>query len=425
MVSTTRRSFVAGCSAAVAAMSGARLSLAGFSEPGDHDVLVVVFLRGGADGLSIVAPSDGADRGLYESARPELAIPVSGDDKMLELDGRFGLHPAAAALHPLYQDGRLAVIHAAGLTLGTRSHFDAMEYMELGTPGSRSINTGWLARHLQSAELPSEILMPSLAVGSSQPTSLLGNRETVAMDDVDSFNIDAGPWQWRASQRTAMRRMYTRGASLVHRVGLQTLNAMDLIEAYTGDDYEPANGAEYPSGSFGREMQLIAQLVKLQMGLRVATVDLGGWDTHENQAYGVGGYFANLLRNLADGMAALYTDLDDSQSPNPASRLTIVVQSEFGRRLRENAERGTDHGHGNVMLVMGGTAIGGVHGQWPGLAHEALFDGADLEVTTDFRRVLSEILIRRLANKKLSEVFPGYSGYTPLGIVQGADLAPI
>ena len=422
----TRRGFVVGCSAGLAVLGTSRLSLAGVAGGGgDHEVLVVVFLRGGADGLSIVAPMDGDDRGYYEAARPSLALPASGDDALLPLERGFGLHPAAGALHPLYQDGRLAVIHAAGMHADTRSHFDAQELMELGTPSSRTTSTGWITRHLASAPgMPAEILMPSLAVSDAQPTSLLGSRETIAMDDPDSFDIDTGGWRWRDVQRLTLRRIYREGSGRVQAAGRQAMDAMDLIEAYADEDIEPANGAQYPSTSFGRQMKLVAQIVKLDIGLRVATIDLGGWDTHENELYGTGGYLAGQLENLAGAMAALYTDLDGGGDAARNRHLTVVVQTEFGRRVRENGNRGTDHGHGQVMLVLGGEVTGGVHGDWPGLAPEALYDGADLDVATDYRRVLSEILIRRTGNPNLSTVFPGYSGYEPLGIVQGEDLPP-
>ncbi len=430
----TRRSFLGGtlmgCSAAIAGMAGARLSFASFQDPakmaGGEEVLVVVFLRGGADGLSIVPPIDGVDRAFYEAARPELQIPLTGPNAALPLTSNFGLHPAAAPLHELYQDGYLAVVQAVGMNVDTRSHFDAMEFLELGTPGSKSSTEGWLTRHLASASnLPADILMPSLAVGELQPTSLVGDRDTLAMDDPGNFNLNTGPWLWRYPQRTALRRLYASGASLFHDAGLQALNAADLIEAFVHDDYVPSHGASYPSNSFGDQLRIVAQMIKLDVGLRVVTVDLGGWDTHENQGTQGGGYFAGLVGTLAQGLHALFTDLDGAGAGNYTQRLTAVVQSEFGRRLRSNADDGLDHGHGNAMLVLSGNAIGGVHGTFPGLATEQLYDNADLAVTTDFRRVLSEILIRRMGNSNLGAVFPGYSSYAPLGIVQGVDVTPI
>jgi uncharacterized protein (DUF1501 family) len=410
-------------------MTGTRFTGLAFAAPGDDyndEILVHVFLRGGMDGLNVVMPTSGGDRGHYEAARPDLQVPASGPDAAVSLGGGFGLHPSAAQwLNPLYQDGKLAVVVAAGLDEPNRSHFDAQEYMDRGTPGDRTTATGWLARHLAIAHnLPEEIVMPSLSVGSTQSTSLLGDRDTINLNDPDSFNLEIGPWAWRDAQRRSLRAFYQSDGTWLHSSGLQALDAMDLIELNASGSYTPANGADYPDNSFGDALQVVAQMVKLDLGLRVASLDLGGWDTHNGQGEGSGGYFAGLLGTLAQGMAALYTDFDGAGSADYAKRLTLVVQSEFGRRFYQNADRGTDHGHGNVMFVLSGNAIGGVHGEWPGLAPGELFDSADLAVTTDFRRVLSEILIRRMGNNHLGYVFPGYSGYTPLGLVSGSDAVP-
>jgi uncharacterized protein (DUF1501 family) len=413
-----------GCSAAIAAMAGSRLTFAAFGDPNaTREVLVVVFLRGGADLLSLVAPVAGPDRAFYEAARPVLKLPTGGDGALLPLDAQFGLNAAAAPLHALYQSGKVAIVHACGMNVDTRSHFDAQEFMELGTPGARSISTGWLTRLQQSAPAPSTTpLMPSLAVGNSQPTSLLGDRLTVSMDTPDDFNINTGPWQWRDAQRLALRRLYTRGDTDVHRAGVQAMNAMDLVEAFSGDSVPTANGAVYPDTDFGRHLRLIAQMIKLDLGLRAVAIDLGGWDTHQDEAYGAGGYFADLVGNLTGALAALYQDLDGSGADAASKRLTVVTMSEFGRRVRENADRGTDHGHGFPIVVLGGSVIGGLHGVFPGLAPDQLYDGADVAVTTDYRRVLSDIVVRRFGNARLSQVFPGYTGYSPLGIVEGSDL---
>lgn len=427
---STRRGFMMGCSAAIAGLAGSRIHTLAFGDTGSEGVyndetLVVVFLRGGMDGLNVVAPIDGADRGHYEAARPDLQLPASGAGAALPLDAQFGLHPAAAPLHDLWQNNSLAIVHAAGMNESTRSHFDAMEYIELGTPGVKSTTTGWLTRHLDSASnLPPEIVMPSLAVGDLQQTSQLGNLETINLVDPDQFHFQNGPWRWRDAQRTALRRMLQGGNSPLHQTARQALDAVDIVELYTGDNYLPANGAVYPDTSFGDDLQVVAQMIKLDLGLRVVTVDLGGWDTHEGQGNGSGGYFADLLGELAQGLAALYLDLDSGGSENYAQKLTVVAQSEFGRRFAQNADDGTDHGHGNVMMVLGGNVNGGFHGTWPGLAPGQLFEGVDLAVTTDYRRVLSEILIRRLGNNQLGTVFPGYGGYSPLGVVQGNDIPP-
>lgn len=410
----TRREFIVGCSSAIAAMAGARLTRVAFANPAEttdtnNEILVVVFLRGGWDALNVVLPIAGADRGHYEAARDDLRIPTSGTGAAIPLNAQFGLHPAMAPLHDLYQQNSLAIVHAAGLTNDTRSHFDAMQYIELGTPDDKFTKTGWLTRHLQSApNLPPSIIFPALSAGSNQATSLLGEREAVAMSDPDSFSF-AGHWNYKDLQRTALRAMYD-GDTWLYEAGTQTLDAIDIIESANPGEYTPANGAVYPGGSFGDNLQTIAQMIKMNLGLRVATVDLGGWDTHENQDY----RFTSNLDDLSGGLKALYQDLGSY-----TNRLTVVVMSEFGRRVRENANYGTDHGHGSVMLVLGGHVNGGqIYGSWPGLDINQLYDRADLAITTDFRQVLCEIVEKRLENPNLDVVFPGYTGYTPLGILR-------
>jgi uncharacterized protein (DUF1501 family) len=436
-MSTTRRGFITGCSAVVAAYAGTSFNTLAFGDPNSEndEILVTLFLRGGIDGLNLVPPIAGADRGFYESARPDIAIPLGGGNAALPLTSQFGFHPATnswpsgtgippATLYDLFQDGKLSVVLAAGHQEDNRSHFDSMGFVELGTPGTLSTPTGWLTRHMASASnLPPEIMMPSLAVGNLQQNSLRGSLETINMSDPDSFSLNVGPWEWRSAQRLALRNLYTGSPSWLHQSGAETLDAVDIIELNGGgDDYTPSNGAIYPSGSLGQHLQTVASMVKLDLGLRVATIDFGGWDTHNSQGEDGGGYFYTHVEELARGLAALYTDLDGSGQQNYTQRLTILVMSEFGRRLRQNADRGTDHGHGGFMLVLSGNATGGVHGVWPGLANNQLFDGADVAVMTDYRRVLSEVLIRRLCNPMLNEVFPGYSGYQPLGVVAGTDL---
>ena len=428
MFRTTRRGFMVGCSAAIAAW-GSGLSFTAFgsaeAEP-NQEIIIVVFLRGGMDGINVVPPIAGADRGHYEAKRAQIAVPVSGTNAALPLDSRFGLHPGLAPLHGLYQSKKLAVVHAAGLTSDTRSHFDAMQYMELGTPNNKSSATGWLTRHLQSAtNLPQEIIMPAVAVGSLQPTSLLGSRESIGMTTPSDFSL-GGHWFYGDSQRQALRKMYAGSNSWLHQAGIQTLDAVDVVELANPGDYVPGNGAVYPGGGFGRNLQTVAQVIRMQLGLRVATVDLGGWDTHEYQGDDGSGYFHDHLDELGRGLEAFFTDLSNDAGTDHTQRVTVVVMSEFGRSFQENASHGTDHGHGNVMFVLGGKVNGGkVHGQWPGLGVEQLYDQRDLDITTDYRRVLSEILIRRLGNPKLGAVFPGYTTYAPLNVVQGVDLPPI
>lgn len=418
-----------GCCSSIAAMTGANIRsvvMAAEANP-EQETLVVIYLRGGLDGLNLVPPIDGPDRGHYEGFRPEIAVPNTGDNKALRLDAQFGLHPSAAPLYELFQDGKLAIVHAVG-SAGSRSHFEAQNFMELGTPNSKTIGSGWLARHLQTAPtLPDTILMPSLAAMDSPPTSLAGSVDTLTMASPSSFSLSSiGNSTWRYSeQRVALRQLYNAGTTSIHEAGLQAMNAADLIESYVSSDYDPSNGAEYPNSSLGRQLRMIAQMIKLEVGLQVATVDYGGWDTHNQQGDGSGGYFAGRIGELSNALAALYQDLNGSGSNPYSKRLTVVVKTEFGRRVRENGDRGTDHGTAFPMFVLGGNVIGGLHGEWPGLAHEQLYDNADLRPTTDFRRGLSEVLIRRLGNPNLGQIFPGYTDYSPIGIVTGQDIEPI
>ena len=420
MLNPTRRGFVKGCLLTAAATGTARrLSATSALDP---DILVLVFLRGGMDGLNLVPPLSGEDRSRYQAARPTLQVPVSGDGAALPLGSGFGLHPAASQLLPLYEDGRLAIVHATGMHDPTRSHFEAQDFMELGTPGNKSVADGWLHRHLASAaNLPSEILIPALAAGFMQPVSLLGNNETLTIDNTEYFTFSTGPWQWQEAQRTSLRRLYEGAASTVHGAGLQTMNSVDIVETHVSGDYTPSGGAVYPDNEVGTRFKLVAQMLKAELGVRIVTIDIGGWDTHESQGSGSGGFFANLIGSLSASLAAFYTD---TAASGFGDRITTVTMTEFGRRVDENGDGGTDHGHAAPMLLLGDNVIGGLHGEWPGLAPSNLFEGLDLEVTTDFRRVLSEVLIRRLGNPELATVFPGYAGYAPLGVVYGEDLPP-
>jgi len=333
-----------GCSAAIAGwMGGVHFTAFGSpeAEP-NQEILIVVFMRGGMDGINVVPPIAGPDRAHYEAKRPNLNVPVSGTGAALPLDDRFGLHPGAAPLLGLFQSKKLAIVHAAGLTSDTRSHFDAMEFIELGTPGSKNAGSGWLARHLQTAgNLPPKIIMPALAVGNQQPTSLLGSRESIGMNSPDDFSLN-GHWRYGDGQRSALRDMYT-GNSWLHTAGVETLDALDVVELANPGAYTPGNGAVYPSGQFGRSLATVAQVIRMQLGLRVATVDLGGWDTHEYQGDDGGGYFANKLAEVAGGLEAFFTDLSSVNGVDQTKRITVVVQSEFGRSFQENASRGTDH----------------------------------------------------------------------------------
>jgi uncharacterized protein (DUF1501 family) len=398
-----RRQFLQGCSYAIASMAGARLTNLAFSQENNHDTLVVVFLRGGWDALNVVPPLQGDDRGFYEKARPDLKI-----TDLLQLNDQFGLHPSLAPLHDLYQAGKMGVIHAVGLDHDTRSHFDAQEFIELGTPGAKNTASGWITRHLQKSGVSS--ILPVLST-SGQPSSLLNFVPTVSLSTPSDFS------QWDnglvESQQAALRRMYS-GTSLLHKAGARTLDALSIVSPLVEQEYQPENGASYNDDELGQQLKTIAQMMKLETGLRVAAVDFGGWDTHEYETDGNGGYIGDLLNQLASGLANFYLDLDSGYTDH----LSVVVISEFGRRLVQNESYGTDHGHGSVMLALGGNVNGGqVFGAWPGLHNDQLYDHADLAITTDYRQVLGELLSKRLGNAEIESVFPGFgANYNPLGI---------
>jgi uncharacterized protein (DUF1501 family) len=399
----TRRNFLQGCSYAIASMAGARLTNLAFAQDDTSDALVVIFLRGGWDALNVVPPREGDDRGFYEKARPNIKI-----TNLLPLDDRFGLHPALAPLHDLYQAGKLGVVHAVGLDHDTRSHFDAQEFIELGTPGQKSTASGWITRHLQTTNVAS--ILPALSTSGS-PSSLLNYTPTVNLNTPSDFSLwDNGLAE---SQQNSLRQMYN-DDTLLHRAGARTLDALGIVSPLVEQEYRPSNGASYNDDEFGQQLKTVARMIKLEAGLRAATVDFGGWDTHEYETDGNGGYLADLLDQLASGLANFYLDLDSGYT----DRLSVVVISEFGRRLVQNESYGTDHGHGNVMLALGGNVNGGrVYGEWPGLHNDQLYDHADLAITTDYRRVLSELLSVRLGNPNIEAVFPGFSSsYNPLGL---------
>jgi uncharacterized protein (DUF1501 family) len=324
---------------------------------------------------------------------------------------------------PLYDRGRLAVVHATGMHNPTRSHFEAQDYIEFGTPGLKNVGSGWLHRHLASASnLPAEILIPAMAAGNMQPSSLLGSGETLTIDNPEFFTFSTGPALWVDEQRSVMEQVYGLETSVVNAAGLQSMHAVDIVATHVNGAYSPAGSATYGGDEAGDRFQLAAQMLSLDLGIQVVTIDLGGWDTHENQGNGSGGAFTGLVGGLSTSLAAFMTDME---ARGIDERLTVVVMTEFGRRLEENGDEGTDHGHAVPMLVLGSNVNGGLHGSFPGLEPGQLFEGVDLDVTTDYRQVLSEVLIKRLGNRRIGEVFPGYGDYTALGVVQGADLPPI
>ncbi|MBZ0283864.1 MAG: DUF1501 domain-containing protein [Anaerolineae bacterium] len=381
------------------------------SAPGD--VLVAIFLRGGIDGLSAVVPyGDGAN---YYDARPTLAVPEPGTDSnaALDLNGYFGFHQSLAPLVDIYQAGALAVVHATGSTDPSRSHFDAMQFMEYGTPGSKTTGTGWIGRHLQSAAWQNDSPFRAVGMGAMVPGSLRGPVSPLSLRSIADFHLKGREGELRRAQ-DALAQLYTIEAptDMLDTQAKLVFDTVDMLQSLNAGSYQPANGADYPADDYGFGMGLrqIAQLIKADVGLEVACIDLGGWDTHENQG-NQDGYFADLLGTLGRGLGAFYTDLQDHMSD-----VSVVTMSEFGRRVSENASQGTDHGHGNFMLLMGGGVKGGqVYANWPTLAPEALNDG-DLAITTDYRDVLAEVVAQRLKNPALDQVFPNFTP-TPLGLV--------
>ncbi len=376
------------------------------------DILVVVFQRGGMDGISAVIPH--GDPHYYEN-RSALAIPEpeDGSDKTgIDLDGFFGLHPSLRPLKDLWDERTLALVHAVGSPDPTHSHFDAMDYMERGTPGEKSIPTGWIGRHLQTAPWQNESPFRAIGMGGVMQAALRGPIPVTTLKSISDFHLQ-GDVSQLTEIRARLESLYNLGSSL-DGDAVETFNAVNILDKIDVNNYTPSGGAAYPETEFGMAMKQVAQIAKAEIGLEVACVDIGGWDTHNQQGQ-LEGELPTLLNEFSSGLASLYHDLGDR-----AKNVTIVTMSEFGRRVKENASDGTDHGHGNCMFVLGGGVNGGkVYGQWPGLAPENLYEGIDLNITTDYRDVLGEVVDKRLKNPALGDVFPTYADWKNLGIVDG------
>jgi uncharacterized protein (DUF1501 family) len=371
-------------------------------------VLVAILQRGAADGLNIVAPFS---EKRYYQLRPSIAVPVpvqSGTlpgqpgNGSIDLDGKFAFHQALQQLRPLWDARRLAVVHAAGSPDTSRSHFDAQAYMESGTAG-KTTEDGWLNRALPRASQNTSPLR-GVAVGTTLPRALRGDRGAVALDDLSKFQIGG-------NSSAILERLYA-GAGDPQLKGQAggMFDAVKRIESLRRQPYTPANGVAY-QGEFGRRLQQLARLIKSDVGVEVAFVDLDGWDHHANEL----GQLSNMLFQFSNGLSAFTRDLGDRMAD-----VVVVTMSEFGRTAAENGNGGTDHGHGGVMMVLGGPVRGGkVYGQWPGLEPESLFEGRDLAVTTDYRDVLAE-LVRGHLGQNPDQVFPGYKAGAPLGLLQSA-----
>jgi uncharacterized protein (DUF1501 family) len=368
-------------------------------------VLICLFQRGAADALNIVVPH--GERAYY-AMRPSIAIPRPSSNAIggaIDLDGFFGLHPALAPLKPLYDRGLLAPVHAVGSPSTTRSHFDAQDYMETGTPDVKGTTDGWLNRYLAVKGTCDECNLgktPFRAVSLTPqtPRILEGPSATVAMNSLDEFSVRA-----TGSSAERLEALYRTGsADLVHGTGAEMFDAVKMLRAANPQRYAPRNGAEYPRSQFGTRLLQIAQLVKSNVGLEIAFADVGGWDTHVNQG-STTGQLAQRLDDFSRSIAALVTDLGDKMDD-----VVILTMSEFGRMAKENGNRGTDHGHAGALFVIGGHVKGGkVHGKWPGLEQEQLYEGRDLALTTDFRSVFAEVVQDHLGARALDRIFPGFA----------------
>lgn len=387
--------------------------------------LIAIFQRGAVDGLNVVVPF-GEKR--YYQARPTIAIPRPGSaEGALDLDGFFAFHPRLAPLKPFYDGRQLAVVHACGSPDSTRSHFDAQDYLETATPGVKSTEDGWLNRYLQARKSQqdrkvsphtAESRAPSPqkggqgwgeGAGSSAfravsltpqlPRSLQGGAPALAMSQIDQFGVRAD-----AQVGASFEEQYAAAADAVLTgVGREAFEAIRTLKTAAPQRYQPAHGAEYPRSAYGQSLKQIAQLIKADVGLEVAFTESSGWDHHVNEG-NTQGQLAVRLDDFARGIAALVTDLGDRMADT-----VILTMSEFGRAISENGNRGTDHGHGNAMLVIGGPVRGGrVYGKWPGLALDQRFEGRDLAVTTDFRDVFGELVVRHMGIADPRSIFPGY-----------------
>jgi uncharacterized protein (DUF1501 family) len=368
---------------------------------GKRKILITIFQRGAVDGLNMVVPYGEDD---YYKLRSGIAIQrPNRADGAINLDGYFGLHPSLEPLETFWKNKQLAVIHSVGSPDNSRSHFDAQDYMESGTPGVKSTRDGWLNRVLQTNKSEKDSPFRAVSMTTSIPRSLLGRAPTVAMTNLADFSIKAGVYT--QSVQGGFEGIYQdiNEKDALGETGKETFEAVNFLKQTNPAQFQPENGAVYPNTQLGRSLRQIAQLIKAGVGLEVAFAEVGGWDTHSNQG-GARGQLSNLLRDFGASIAALATDLGGRMDD-----VVILTMSEFGRTARQNGTGGTDHGHGNAMLVLGSSVKGGkVYGDWKGLKSSQLYEGRDLDVTTDFRDVFAEVSMKHLGNKNLDKIFPNY-----------------
>ena len=373
-----------------------------FDRRNRRKVLICIFQRGAVDGLNMVVPFGD---GEYYNLRNSIAIKKPQEtDGAVDLDGYFGLHPSLKPFEALWKNKQLAVVHSAGSPDNTRSHFDAQDYMESGTPGNKGTRDGWLSRVLQTSAGKNDSAFRAVSMTQQTPRSFLGRYPTIAMTNLADFSIKAGIYT--KSVQGGFENIYDENAKdSLGETGRETFEAVNFLKQANPAQFQPENGAAYPNSPFGRSLRQIAQLIKANVGLEIAFTDTPGlnWDTHLNQG-GARGQQANLFRDFGASIAALTVDLGARMDD-----VVILTMSEFGRTARQNGSNGTDHGHGNAMFVIGNSVKGGkVYGEWKGLKPDQLNDGRDLAVTTDFRDVFGEIAVKHLGNKSLEKVFPNY-----------------
>ena len=372
-------------------------------------VLIAIFQRGAVDGLNMIVPFGEAD---YYKSRPSLAIarPSADENSAIDLDGFFGLHPRLRPLKALWDSRTMAIVHACGSHDETRSHFDAQDYMESGTPGVKSTPDGWMNRYLHAREHQKATPFRAVALAQQLPRTLQGTAPALAIGQISQFGLRAG--QATDMMQSSFEAEYAAAAnSILGATGREAFNAVRMLKLADPGQYAPGNGAEYPRSPFGEALKQIAQLVKANVGLEIAFAESGNWDHHANEGAAVG-ILANRLDDLGRGIGALVRDLGDRMQD-----VVVLTMSEFGRAVAENGSRGTDHGHGNAMLAIGGGIRGGrVYGRWPGLAPEQRHDGRDLAITTDFRAVFNEVVRGHLGLRDTSRVFPGFVDRRTLGL---------
>ncbi len=379
------------------------------SQDSERDIMVSIFLRGGADSLSLCVPFT---ENRYYSLRPTMAVAPpdsSNPNRAIDLDGRFGLGPSLEPLLPSFENGDLSIVHACGSHDPTRSHFTAMHFMETGQTDP-TLFTGWLGRHLQAVPPKADdAFLRAIGIGIGLQRTLAGAPQAVPVNDLSDFDF-GGREVTRDDRQIAIEAMYAEANGAMRIAVDNTFRTIELLNGLDIANYTTAGDRPYPEDEFGVSLQSTAALIKAEVGLEAVAIDVGGWDTHDFQGTAQGGRFHGLAAGLAEGLAAFWSDLDASSM----RRVTIAVMTEFGRNVAENGSEGTDHGHGSLMLVLSGNTEGGrVHTDWPGLAHEQLYEGQDLAVTIDYRDVLAEILGKRLGSADPAAVF-GDPSFTPI-----------